>query len=116
MEWTDKRLNLNEIDQNIIITKPSMIQKIWTPEIFLVNGLSASVVNALQSVQKITITRDGLINYVQRVNSELMCPMNLQNFPHDYQYCRIKISTRKSLIDNNCCGIHNVNNILIYNL
>ncbi|KAH9389403.1 hypothetical protein TYRP_023349, partial [Tyrophagus putrescentiae] len=94
-QWTDDRLNLSAIDQNqnFIVTTPSIIKKFWLPDLYFVNGLSATVVNAFQAVQKLTVTSNGLITYAQRINTMLSCPMNLQNFPHDYQYCRIKIST-----------------------
>lgn len=94
-EWTDNRLNLSEIEQNLVVTQPAGIRQFWLPEMYFVNGLSATVVNAFQSVQKLTINREGLMNYAQRINALLSCPMNLQNFPHDYQYCRIKMSTCK---------------------
>lgn len=94
-QWTDDRLNLSAIDkyQNFIVTTPSIIKKFWIPDLYFANGLSATVVNAFQAVQKLTVTSDGLLTYAQRINTMLSCPMNLQNFPHDYQYCRIKIST-----------------------
>ena len=96
-QWHDERLNLSSIEpnQNFVVTQPALIKQFWLPDMYFVNGLSATLVNAFQSVQKLTITSDGLVSYAQRINALLSCPMNLQNFPHDYQYCRIKMSTCK---------------------
>lgn len=96
-QWHDTRLNVSVIgrNQNFIVTQPSIIQQFWLPDVYFVNGLSATVVNAFQAVQKLTITGDSLLSYAQRINALLSCPMNLQNFPHDYQYCRVKVSTSK---------------------
>ena len=96
-QWRDERLNTSSIgqNQNFVITQPSIIKNFWLPDLYLVNGLSATVVNAFQAVQKLTITSENMISYAQRVNAMLSCPMNLQNFPHDLQYCRLKISTSK---------------------
>jgi len=87
-------LELSSLDANLVVTQPATIKRFWLPEMYFVNGLSATVVNAFQAVQRLTITTVGLMTYAQRINALLSCPMNLQNFPHDYQYCRIKLSTR----------------------
>ena len=96
--WHDNRLNLSVIEpnQNFVVTKPGLIRQFWLPDLYLVNSLTATVVNAFQPIEKLTITPDGLVSYAQRINALLSCPMNLANFPHDFQYCRIKMSTSKS--------------------
>lgn len=72
-QWTDTRLNLSAIEQNqnFIVTTPSIIKKFWVPDLYFVNGLSATVVNAFQSVQKLTVTADGQVTYAQRINTML---------------------------------------------
>lgn len=95
-EWYDVRLNLDEIPGQITISEPELLDKFWTPDLYLVNAQSATIVDAFQSVQKLTITDSGFMHYAIRVNAQLHCSLNLQNYPHDHQYCYIRFSSSKN--------------------
>jgi hypothetical protein len=67
------------------------VSKLWTPDIYFQNAISASVVNAFQSIQFITIGRNSNITYTTRMNGKFVCKMDLSNYPQDFQYCTIEI-------------------------
>ena len=95
-EWIEDRINRSVVGPPVELTQTPMLNKFWLPEMYFPNGLSASVVNAFQQVQKLTISQDGLMNFAQRVNAQFSCQLNLQNYPHDIQLCPIRMSTRKT--------------------
>ena len=94
-EWADDRLMVSGLGPDLIITQPDKIKKFWTPEMYFINALSATIVNGFQTVQKLTISSDGMVKFAQRIHGVFSCVMNLRNFPHDYQYCHFKLSSRK---------------------
>lgn len=95
-EWYDFRLNFNDIQGTVEMSDPSLIERFWTPDLYIINAQSASIINSFHSVQKLTITEAGLMHYSMRVHSTLHCSMNLEKYPHDYQYCYIRFSSSKS--------------------
>jgi len=97
-KWFDTRLNVNFTNLDNLILDHSFVSKLWTPDIYFQNALSASVVNAFQAIQFITIGRYNNITYTTRMNGKFVCKMDLSNYPQDYQYCGIEIVSRKSRI------------------
>lgn len=94
-EWQDPRLNVSNISGQISVSESSKIERFWLPDLLIVNGESASIVDAFQSVQKLTISEKGWLHYAFRVNAQMQCSLNLERYPHDSQYCYIFLSTCK---------------------
>lgn len=98
LAWTDPRLNTSLVQDNLVVVNdPAAIKHFWTPDIYLQNSVSVSVVNVLSPVAQLSIDVHKKLFYLQRLNAKLSCTMNLQNYPHDLQYCKIIFSTRKFL-------------------
>lgn len=93
--WHDPRLQVANMVSETVLTEAAQINQYWMPDTYLINGASVSVINALQPIEKLTIDQQGNVTLMMRVNAQLSCYMNLQNYPMDIQYCRVKISSRK---------------------
>lgn len=82
--WTDKRLEHNA---GVIEGEgPVLVEKIWTPHIYIVNERDSKVMGSGQDIL-ITIDSDGTVIYSTRMKITLLCLMNLKKFPFDYQLC-----------------------------
>ena len=97
-QWYDPRIVVTNIPgPSVLITRPVDIRRFWLPDLYFPNGQSANVITAIESVQKLNIHNDGKMEYVQRVMVTTQCALDLVDFPHDTQYCQIRMSTRKSI-------------------
>ena len=101
LEWYDPRILSDQIDLQVSINEESLIQKFWLPDLFIVNAQSISVIQAVNPIQKLTITERGMMHYVRRLDALLQCSINLEKYPHDHNYCDIRFSTSKSFVYSN---------------
>ena len=96
MQWYDPRiLGQNIPGRTVLITRPADIRRFWLPDLYFPNGQTAAVVNAIESVQKVTVHSDGRMDYAMRIMVTTQCALDLVDFPHDTQYCQIRMSTCK---------------------
>lgn len=79
----------------IILTDKQHIERFWLPETILLDQIEVSLVGGLEPSLLLTIDQHGQMVYTQRVNALLRCYMNIQNYPHDHQYCRVKVASRE---------------------
>ena len=93
LEWLDHRLNVANMTHDLVITQSSSISLFWLPDFYFANSASASVVNALQTIQELTVTPEGALQYRLRMNPTFACSMYLLNFPHDWHVCSFQMSS-----------------------
>lgn len=95
--WYDKRINTNFINEQIAVSQTSAIAQLWNPQLYFVNGMSSSVANGLEPLQKVTIDATGLVSMYTKLVASFDCYMNLLNYPMDFQYCKIVVESCKFL-------------------
>lgn len=93
--WSDPRLQVQVLPRNTIIRDAQQMSRYWMPDTTLIGGSSVTVLNTIRPALKLTITTEGRMELMMRVNAQLGCFMNLQNYPHDIQYCRIRVTSCK---------------------
>lgn len=96
--WSDFRLRYNETSGPVpktISFKDSNL--IWTPDTFFPNSIGTlnSKQNLLRPNEHIRIQPDGNVFYSFRLTVTANCPMDLQYFPFDRQYCEIELESCK---------------------
>lgn len=100
--WHDDRIVGSNLTGDVIVTDDNLIGHFWSPELYFINGLDVSVVDAFRPIRRLAVASGGAMLLEQRLNARLSCYMNLQNFPHDLQYCPIILSTSKCDRWNSC--------------
>ncbi|CAG7828088.1 unnamed protein product [Allacma fusca] len=88
--WKDPRLATND---SVLILPSEFWSKIWQPDTFFVNELSAEehVVTTPNSFVK--IYRDGRVHKSDRYTLRISCPMDFRYFPFDEQTCELPIES-----------------------
>ncbi|XP_019636934.1 PREDICTED: glycine receptor subunit alpha-4-like [Branchiostoma belcheri] len=87
MEWRDPRL-ANLTDQSWVPVDPEV--EIWAPHVDFRNTKAIKMTTGEEETTT-WVSRDGLVNRVQRFDLTAACAMNLQSFPLDRQLCKIKL-------------------------
>lgn len=93
--WRDERLNISHLYHHLVIDDATQIKRFWLPDTYFVNGRAVSIMSAPVSAQQLIVDDNQMLTYVTRIDATFYCYMNLLNYPQDYQYCRVDISSRK---------------------
>jgi len=91
-KWLDPRLQYTPPANTTYITLPTD-QKIWKPDTFFRNELSAKRHSMLEDNSYIRLFPDGYILTSTRLTLSLYCPMNLRRFPFDTQNCPLQLAS-----------------------
>lgn len=93
LSWIDTRLNTSLVQDNVVIvTDATMIKRFWTPDVYVQNSVTASIVDVLGPLAQLSIDANQRLFNLRRLSVKLGCKFNLQNYPHDVQYCPMIIS------------------------
>ena len=92
LNWQDERLIWNQNNFNNVTSLRVPLSKVWIPEIGVVNSATANgrfydEVN----LNRVYLENDGYITWVQAFEHIVKCPMMLEQFPFDLQYCNINL-------------------------
>ena len=90
-KWHDKRLNYPPVCNVSHALDISWKDKLWIPEVYLVNGLSPSVIK----ITPLFFEVDALTSHITLVTRQvikLRCHMDLFRFPQDAQNCNIDMA------------------------
>ncbi|CAI4227217.1 unnamed protein product [Auanema sp. JU1783] len=90
MEWTDERLSFNETEYGFPRAMLP-VSLVWVPNIVIYNSLSVEYTTVDEYSLVINSTGSALI-YLY-ATYELFCPVDVQYFPFDTQYCSIDFET-----------------------
>uniref|UniRef100_T1J034 Glutamate-gated chloride channel n=1 Tax=Strigamia maritima TaxID=126957 RepID=T1J034_STRMM len=88
-EWNDERLAYDDMGGKIRNIPTNDLHKIWIPDLFFANEITARYHDVLTPNVLIRIYPNGNVLTSVRVSLSLSCPMNLKNFPLDRQICSI---------------------------
>ncbi|KAK3084418.1 hypothetical protein FSP39_013251 [Pinctada imbricata] len=98
--WTDEFLTWNSSEYNI--TELSVnYDKVWLPDIFMINGLDDSRYLPVQDIM-LFITHDGHVNWWPGGNTKTKCKLEVSKYPFDSQLCMVilepwKASTKEQI-------------------
>ncbi|XP_023322271.1 gamma-aminobutyric acid receptor alpha-like [Eurytemora carolleeae] len=92
--WTDTRLsfkglqsNSNNLEINQLSLNVKMLEKIWKPDTYFLNGLNSYLHTITRPNKLLRISEHGFITYSMRLTIKAKCPMMLSSFPMDWQSC-----------------------------
>ncbi|XP_077590298.1 5-hydroxytryptamine receptor 3A-like isoform X2 [Stigmatopora nigra] len=89
MEWQDDDLSwdysLYPYDEVIL-----PVSKVWTPDIFVSNGISANTEN---SFRDLIVYHNGLLRHRVVITAEVNCEFNLFNYPFAEDSCPVVLET-----------------------
>ncbi|XP_065580667.1 gamma-aminobutyric acid receptor alpha-like isoform X2 [Artemia franciscana] len=90
--WHDARLTFeSEIDELSLSIKT--LDGIWKPDTFFYNGKRSYLHTITMPNKFFRLKKDGSISYSMRLTIKARCPMELRNFPLDYQFCPLVIGS-----------------------
>ena len=89
--WRDPRLSFEPIDGNIssILLHDDGWQDLWCPDTFMRNEKRSSFHDVMKPNRMMKLNSTGHVWYVTKVSATFSCPMRLQKYPMDTQYCSI---------------------------
>ena len=94
-EWTDPRLKYDDLNRTITYLSVGNTSRIWMPDVFFPNELSATK-HALVTDNSLTrIYPDGRVYHASRFTLTLICKMKLNRYPLDRQSCPLQIAPCK---------------------
>ncbi|XP_054257122.1 pH-sensitive chloride channel 2 [Macrosteles quadrilineatus] len=88
--WRDPRLERNS---SLITGDNMLMDRIWTPHLYLVNEHESKIMGSGRQDVLISIQPDGTILHSTRMKVTLLCLMNLQKFPFDNQVCPLVLES-----------------------
>jgi len=91
-KWLDPRLQFTAPANTSYISLPTD-QKIWKPDTFFRNEISAKRHTILEDNSYIRLFPDGYVLTSTRLTVSLRCSMNFRRFPFDTQNCPIQIAS-----------------------
>lgn len=93
--WKDHNLQWNRTQWNIsslvIGTDPSLLNPVWTPDIYLYNTAETPLENMKYS--NVLVSHTGDIMWSRPGMIKSTCGFDLSNFPYDRQHCYIKLGS-----------------------
>ncbi|KAK3098967.1 hypothetical protein FSP39_024773, partial [Pinctada imbricata] len=88
--WKDPRLKYTfESSSPYLFLDSDSIQKVWRPDLYILNEKSAKNHEITVPNMAMYIYRDGSIFFSHRVTGEFSCFLNLRKYPLDRQKCHI---------------------------
>ncbi len=89
--WRDPRLVFEPIDGNTtsILLHDDGWQDLWCPDTFMRNEKRSSFHDVMKPNRMMKLNSTGHVWYVTKVSATFSCPMKLQKYPMDTQYCSI---------------------------
>uniref|UniRef100_A0A7E4ZZF2 Gamma-aminobutyric acid receptor subunit beta n=1 Tax=Panagrellus redivivus TaxID=6233 RepID=A0A7E4ZZF2_PANRE len=88
MSWKDQ--NLAHTDGTWTINTPEHKKKIWTPDVYFANAMSAKLHDVTVPNFNLYIKNDGTVAFSLRTTLTVACPLDLRNYPMDEQHCKIE--------------------------
>lgn len=86
VQWTDSRLVSDAMPRPIVgCSLP--LDSVWNPRIILINERSVT----RRFEEKVTVSADGTVEYIQRLQGEFTTPLHLRDFPFDHHSLRLEI-------------------------
>lgn len=95
-EWTDARLKYDDLGGKISYMQLDNTSRIWMPDIFFPNEVSASKHSLVTDNSLTRIYPDGRIYHSSRFSLTLICHMKVSRYPLDKQVCSLKIAPCKT--------------------
>ncbi|XP_022653054.1 gamma-aminobutyric acid receptor alpha-like isoform X1 [Varroa destructor] len=92
-KWKDERLKFNRFatqskqDVANISLSIKMLDKIWKPDTYFLNGKGSYLHTITQPNKLLRISHNGDVLYSMRLTIKAKCPMKLESFPMDRQSC-----------------------------
>ena len=94
--WRDPRLSFHPSPGlKALFVGADVAKQIWVPDTFFANEKSAQFHTATTPNTFIRIKANGEVFRSTRLTVTSSCPMNLQYFPMDRQYCTIEVESCK---------------------
>ncbi|XP_073805343.1 glycine receptor, beta a isoform X3 [Danio rerio] len=92
--WNDPRLRLpTDFKSDALTVDPKMFQCLWKPDLFFANEKNANFHDVTQENILLFIFRNGDVLISMRLSVTLSCPLALQLFPMDTQYCKMQLES-----------------------
>ncbi|XP_023215415.1 gamma-aminobutyric acid receptor alpha-like [Centruroides sculpturatus] len=85
-KWTDRRLRFDGPIKNLSLNI-KMLDRIWKPDTYFHNGKGSYLHTITRPNKLLRIFQNGEVLYSMRLTVKATCPMQLQNFPMDRQFC-----------------------------
>lgn len=98
VRWTDNRLQLHNVKfggsgDELIPVDVSMIDKIWIPDIEILNLKDFTTLAVLSKLQGLWLNRKLELIYAVACRITWICPMTFDNFPLDVQVCKFQVGS-----------------------
>lgn len=105
MVWYDRRINVTvtpgnrqvvfdkEFGLRYILFNRDPVNSIWFPDIYIDKAKALRMPVYQIPPSYLRIYESGLVMYSARVNYDISCPMNFENYPVDRQQCDIKFES-----------------------
>ncbi|XP_023347755.1 glycine receptor subunit alpha-3 [Eurytemora carolleeae] len=98
VRWTDTRLILHDVKfgndgDELIPVDVSMIDKIWVPDIEILNLKEFETLAVLKKLEGLWLNRKLELVYAVACRITWICPMSFDNFPLDVQVCKFQVGS-----------------------
>lgn len=87
--WKDPRL-VSEAIPDSLVGCNLPLDSVWNPRIILVNERSVT----RRFDEKVTVSSDGTVQYIQRLQGEFTTPLDLRDFPFDSHELMLEVVSR----------------------
>lgn len=91
--WIDERLQVPKFSKALDLNDPSLVQRIWKPEVFFANAKYADFQYVTVPNVLIRINPGGELLYMLRLKLRFSCMMDLYPYPMDSQVCNIELAS-----------------------
>ena len=92
--WIDNRVKMAFPEVHEYVTlNPKAAERFWIPDIFIDQAKEMRIPTYFTRPASIRIYNDSKIRYATRVNFDVACKMEFQNYPLDKQICEIKLES-----------------------
>lgn len=90
--WHDPRLSFEHTGyKKRLAFNPEMLKFIWAPDTHFPGLKEGTKHDITSSNEVVRIMPNGTVLYSMRLKAISQCPMDLRNFPMDYQTCKLKV-------------------------
>ena len=96
MYWTDWRVKIKDRldgDLDYVTLNPKAADSFWIPDIFIDQAKTLRIPTYFVRPASIRVYNNSRIRYATRVNFDVACKMEFQEYPTDVQTCEIKLES-----------------------
>lgn len=89
--WIDPKLSWTPADNNNVSKIFLPASDVWTPTLYVNNGLTDTLAIKIDPTQTVTVQSDGGVNIMITKKITVSCTLDLTDFPYDSHNCSIHV-------------------------